>query len=344
MTNQRRYCTIVPPYLLAHVAAATGGELAARARSTLLADARLRTRRAASTPTPSASSARPDRRVSDAQGRTDLPGVPVRSEGAEPVGDAATDEAYGGLGATFALFSEAFGRDSFDGAGADLLASVHYGTAYDNAFWDGGQMVFGDGDGQVFGRFTRPVTIVGHELSHGVVQSTADLAYQGQSGALNESVADVFGVLVEQFALGQEAEEASWLVGEGLFGPTVAGRALRSLAAPGTAYDDPVLGRDPQPGHLRDYVETEDDNGGVHLNSGIPNRAFHLTASAIGGPAWERAGQVWYDTLTAPTLAPDADFAAFAALTVQCAQRRFGDSSVEARAVREGWGGVGLEV
>ena len=111
------------------------------------------------------------------------------------------------------------------------------------------------------------------------------------------SIADVFGALTEQYGEGQTADQATWLIGEGLFTEAVEGRALRSMSAPGTAYDDDVLGKDPQPGHLDDYVETTDDNGGVHLNSGIPNRALFLVADALGGRAWERAGQVWYDTL-----------------------------------------------
>ncbi|MET0813048.1 MAG: M4 family metallopeptidase, partial [Microbacterium sp.] len=122
------------------------------------------------------------------------------------------------------------------------------------------------------------------------------------------------------------------------------GRALRSMAAPGTAYDDDVLGKDPQPGHMRDYVETEDDNGGVHINSGIPNHAFHLVATALGGRAWERAGLIWYRALTGGDLAPDTDFATFAAATVRAAESEYGEDSEEAGAVRDGWAGVGIDV
>ena len=171
---------------------------------------------------------------------------------------------------------------------------MHYGRGYDNAFWDGTQMVFGDGDGTVFNRFTIAVDVIGHELTHGVTEHTAALVYQGQSGALNESISDVFGSLVKQQALGQDAAAADWLIGAGLFTAQVKGVALRSMKAPGTAYDDPQLGKDPQPATMADYVETTDDNGGVHLNSGIPNHAFYLAATAIGGHAWEvrRAGLV----------------------------------------------------
>ena len=170
------------------------------------------------------------------------------------------------------------------------MASVHYGKDYDNAFFDGRLMVFGDGDDEVFTGFTGSLSIIGHELSHGVISHTADLEYFGQPGALNEHCADVFGALTQQHDAGQNAEDADWLIGAGIFTPDVTGRALRSMIEPGTAYDDDVLGKDPQPAHMDDFVTTDSDNGGVHLNSGIPNRAFALAAIAVGGPAWESVG------------------------------------------------------
>ena len=221
---------------------------------------------------------------------------------------------------------------------------MHFGVEYDNAFWDGQRMVFGDGDGEVFRGFTGSLTVIGHELTHGVVQHTANLAYEGQAGALNESIADVFGTLVEQFHRRQTAAEASWLVGEALFMPDVQGVAMRSMKAPGTAYDDDVLGRDPQPAHMQNFVRTSADNGGVHINSGIPNRAFAEVAVALGGHAWERAGWIWFDVLTGGRLDPHADFAAFAAATRRAARARFGADSREERAVTGGWQAVGIEV
>lgn len=280
----------------------------------------------------------PNRTVSDADNSETLPGRVVRAEGDGPVGDLAVDEAYDGLGATFTLFSEVFGRNSIDGRGLGLDATVHFGTLYDNAFWDGQRMVFGDGDGEIFGRFTASLTVIGHELAHGVTQYTANLAYRDQAGALNESMSDVFGALVQQYTLGQTAAEASWLIGEGLFTDQVQGTALRSMRAPGTAYDDDVLGKDPQPAHFDDFIVTEDDEGGVHLNSGIPNRAFVLTADALGGNAWDTAGRIWYDTLTG-SLSPTTGFAAFAAATVGAAGR-YGQGAVAA--VRSAWEGVGV--
>ncbi|MBC7725085.1 MAG: M4 family metallopeptidase, partial [Burkholderiaceae bacterium] len=294
---------IVPPYLLTHLSELDRDDMreasdaARRALISPFPPHPTSPTAIPTTPPVAVEPTRPDRTISDAAGTETLPGAVVRRESAAATGDPATDEAYEGLGATYRMFAEAFGRASIDGAGLPLLATVHYGRLYDNAFWDGGQMVFGDGDGQVFGRFTASLSVIGHELGHGVTQYAANLTYQGQSGALNESISDVFGALVEQHERGQDAGSANWLIGEGLFTDQVEGTALRSMKAPGTAYDDDVLGKDPQPGHMDDYIETTEDNGGVHLNSGIPNRAFHLVATAIGGNAWEQAGRIWYDTL-----------------------------------------------
>ena len=139
----------------------------------------------------------PRRRVRDAERSTDLPGRMVRREGEPATEDAATDEAYRGLGATYQLFRAAYERDSLDDRGMPPRATVHYGDDYSNAFWDGTRMVFGDGDGELFRRFTVSIDVIGHELAHGVTEHTADLVYSGQSGALNESVSDVFGSLVK---------------------------------------------------------------------------------------------------------------------------------------------------
>ncbi len=285
----------------------------------------------------------PDRTISDAKHTDALPGTKVRGEGDPAVADVAVNEAYDGLGATFALYSEVYGRDSIDGKGLPLDGTVHYETGYDNAFWNGERMVFGDGDGQVFGRFTIAVDVIGHELTHGVTQYTAGLVYKDQSGALNESISDVFGSLVLQYAHQQTAAQASWLIGQGLFTKQVHGVALRSMKAPGTAYDDPVLGKDPQPATMADYVDTSDDDGGVHTNSGIPNHAFYLVATKLGGHAWEKAGRIWYDTLIAG-MKPTTDFAGFAALTLAAAVKRYGEGSAEADAVRAGWSGVGVTI
>jgi Zn-dependent metalloprotease len=377
-------CSIVPPYLLQHLADHAPEPVAASARETLALDLAVRQvrdvrqtspgsggvtgglrdgagpdvasgpsllppgrtlrERAVAPPGPAVR----DRQVHDAEQGTVLPGRLVRGEDDPAGADESVDEAHHGLGATWDLLHEAFGRSSLDGAGLPLVASVHYGHRFDNAFWDGRQMVFGDGDGEVFRSFTDSVDVIGHELGHGVVQHTLGLVYLGQAGALNESVCDVLGSLVKQRLRGQDAADADWLVGAELFTDQVQGAALRSLKAPGTAYDDDVLGKDPQPATMAGYVElphdAEHDNGGVHVNSGIPNHAFYLAATAIGGRAWERAGLVWYDALTSSGLPRDAGFAAFARATVEASTKRFGAGSAEVASVAGAWEQVGLRV
>jgi Zn-dependent metalloprotease len=204
-------------------------------------------------------------------------------------------------------------------------------------------MVFGDGDGIIFNDFTLPLDVIGHELTHGVTGSEANLLYKNQSGALNESISDVFGVLVKQYSLKQTADKADWLIGAGLFAKKIHGVALRSMKAPGTAYDDPLIGKDPQPADMAHFVNTTGDNGGVHTNSGIPNHAFFLVATKIGGFAWQKAGQIWYNTLLDHNLKQSANFAAFANLTVKNATTLYGSASVERKAVIDAWQQVGVQ-
>jgi Zn-dependent metalloprotease len=166
-------------------------------------------------------------------------------------------------------------------------------------------MVFGDGDGAICGRMTSSLDVIGHELAHGVTEDEAGLEYFGKSGALNESLSDVFGSLIEQHRRNQKADEADWLIGNEVWTPQIQGDALRSMKAPGTAYDDPLIGKDPQPAHMRDYVDTTKDNGGVHINSGIPNHAF-------------------------------------SAITARVAERIYGTGSAEIKAVHDGWDQVGV--
>lgn len=339
------FCTIVPPVILDRLAQSDDPALARAARRTLQRDAYERTQRrltavAGAGPMaapPGAVAGKPHRTVYDARHKTDLPGHKVRGESDKPGKDATVNRAHAGLGATFEVFCKHFGRDSINGSGLPLDATVHYDEGYGNAFWNGDQMVFGDGDGEIFLDFTIPVDVIGHELTHGVVQYTANLTYFGQSGALNESLADVFGSLIKQYTLGQTAADADWLIGAGLLAPRVTGKALRSMKDPGSAYDDDVLGKDPQPKHMDDYVKTDRDNGGVHINSGIPNHAFFRLAQALGGHAWERAGKIWYDVLTGGQLAQDASFTDFAKLTVTAAPE-----GEQREAVLKAWEEVGV--
>jgi Zn-dependent metalloprotease len=283
-----------------------------------------------------------DRIIHTANNTQTLPGEVARTDEQPPVGDLAVDEAWDSSAQVWDLFDQIFGRASMDGQGTTLSVTVHYGVNYDNAFWDGQQLVFGDGDGKIFDRFTKPMDVLAHEFTHGVTQFTAALGYQDQPGALNESVSDVFAAMTKQRALDQTADQADWLIGQGLFTASVQGRALRDMVNPGTAYDDDVLGKDPQPADMSDYVSTGQDNGGVHINSGIPNRAFALAAKTIGGNAWEKAGLIWYDTIRDPRLRTNASFASFARLTVRNAGIAFGETEV--KAVHDAWNTVGVKV
>lgn len=339
---------ILPPYIVRSIAERGSPAQRERALRVLSIDGTLRAMRAAAprrAPVVLAV-AEPEKRrtVYTAKNTQTLPGTVVRSEGDGPTGDAAADEAYDGLGATWDLYWEAYARSSIDDEGLPLSATVHFGRAYDNAFWDGRQMVFGDGDDDLFRRFTVAVDIIGHELTHGVTEDEAALQYFMQPGALNESVSDVFGSLVKQWTLKQTADQADWLIGAGLFTPKVKGQALRSMKAPGTAYDDPVLGKDPQPDHWSRYVRTLEDNGGVHINSGIPNKAFYLVATGIGGSAWEKAGRIWYETLRDPQLRASSGFKTFGRRTVANALRLYGPKSGEEQVVRDAWDQVGIDV
>jgi Zn-dependent metalloprotease len=284
-----------------------------------------------------------DRTIFDAKNSENLPGTLVRGEGGKAKGGKTVSEAYDYSGSTYNFFRDIFDRNSIDTRGMKLDSTVHYGEDYNNAFWNGTQMVYGDGDGDIFQRFTKSIDVIGHELSHGVTQYEAALEYEGQAGALNESFSDVFGSLVKQYALKQKAGKADWLIGSGLFTRKVNGVALRSMKDPGSAYNDPTIGKDPQPGHMKDYVETTDDNGGVHINSGIPNRAFYLTAIELGGYAWEKAGKIWYIVLT-ERLRERSNFQRAAELTCEVAASLYGKRSHEQNAVKNAWYLVGIKI
>lgn len=341
-------CSILPPDILRRIASRGSRAQREAALYTLATDQTLRFARAthelleARAPRNllSVPVTAKQRTVYDARNGEALPGTLARAEGGAATADVQVNEAYDGLGATFDFFADVYARNSIDDEGLRLDATVHYGRDYDNAFWNGEQMVFGDGDGDLFNRFTIALDVIAHELAHGVTGDEAGLVYLGQAGALNESLSDVFGSLVKQHARNERADQADWLIGEGLFTAKVRGVALRSLKAPGTAFDDPVLGRDPQPATMAGYVRTTSDNGGVHTNSGIPNHAFYLAATALGGFAWERAGRIWYETLRDKRLKRSATFRQFARYTVLNAAQFFG--TAERQAVAGAWEAVGI--
>ncbi|GEO09515.1 M4 family metallopeptidase [Segetibacter aerophilus] len=242
---------------------------------------------------------------------------------------------------TWKFYYELFGRNSVDNLGLTIQQYVHYDKKYDNAFWDGRRMIFGDGDGTIFGSFTTDIDVIGHELTHGVTQYEANLEYHLQSGALNESFSDVFGILIKQRMLNQDVKKSNWLIGENvLLGNEY---ALRSMKEPGTGYrNHPELGDDPQPATMDGFVKLPDtssgDWGGVHYNSGIPNFAFYVAAFNMGGFAWEKAGKIWYTALTDKTnLKKNASFSDMRKLTIKIAGQLYGTKSLEAKAVTDGW-------
>jgi Zn-dependent metalloprotease len=340
-------CSVIPPHIWRHMAEHGDDDVREQVALTELHSQQINADRAASlmapaAPPPPLPNGR-NRRVYDAGHSQHLPGKLVMADHRAVSTDVEAIEAFDGSGAVFDFYARTFFRNSIDGKGMPIISTIHYGQKFDNAMWDGKQMIYGDGDGKVFNRFTIARDVIGHELTHGVTQYTAALLYHDQSGALNEHISDAFGIMVKQYALGLTAAQSDWLIGKGLFGPNVHGVAIRSMKAPGTAYDDPLLGKDPQPAHMSGYVTSADDNGGVHINSGILNRAFYLAATALGGFTWVVVGRIWYLVLT-EKLFPTAGFQDFAVATVVMAGQLYGIGGQVQTTIAEAWSAVGLPV
>ncbi|QHV95800.1 M4 family metallopeptidase [Spirosoma endbachense] len=264
----------------------------------------------------------------------------VRKEGGVASTDQVVNKVYENAGAVRDYYKKAFNYLSVDNHGADLILNVHFGQEYANAFWDGDEMTFGDGDGQVFINLANALDVTAHELTHGVVQYTAGLNYQGQSGALNEHYADVFGSVIKQVAKNQTAATADWLIGDEIMGPALQGQALRSMKAPGTAYNNTLMGKDPQPDHMTTIYKGSADNGGVHINSGIPNKVFFLVATAI---QTDKAALLWFETLK--TLKPTTSFKSFKTAMLKLAKKLAKAGSVPATTeatVKQSFEAVGL--
>jgi Zn-dependent metalloprotease len=259
----------------------------------------------------------------------------------QPSRDNVVNEVFDSLGSTYDLYSNEYKRKSIDDNDMPLNAYIHWGQDFNNAFWDGRSMKFGDGDQQLFKSFTSAIDITGHELTHGVTQYEADLDYfvdaTHQPGALNESISDCFGSMVKQYALKQTADTADWFIGQGIFVKD-SKWALRSMKDPGTA--SPY---DKQPAHMKDFkpLPISIDGGGNHRFSGIPNRAFCLAATKIGGEVWKKIGLIWYKTLSSG-LPKDCNFETFAKHTLQVAGLLYKENSDEQKTVRESWVEVGV--
>lgn len=271
-----------------------------------------------------------------------LPGKLVRSEGEKKVKDPAVNEAYNNAGYAYEFFKKVFSRNSIDGNGMTMISSVHVGENLDNAFWNGEQMIYGDGDGEIFLRYTKSLDVAGHEFTHGVIMHESNLIYQEEPGALNEHFADVLGTLVKQWRKKQNVKQADWLLGNDVMGPGIKAIAVRTMKGEKAYENDPILGTDPQPKHIKDKYTGWEDNWGVHINSGIPNHAFYLCAMGIGGFAWEKSGQIWYKTLK--KLNKQSVFQEAAETTYQVAGSDYGNGSKEQMAVKSAWRGVGIDV
>ncbi|GLA43187.1 translation initiation factor 3 subunit b [Aspergillus niger] len=352
--NNHTY-TFIQPQILQHISTSPNAPSKARraATRTLTLANEIHQTRVSSSPYISLTSHAQAREIYDCRNKRGLPGLLVRTESssAPTTQDDTVNHVYDSFGIFLHFLSSVLGRQSIDNDNLRLIGCLHYDKNLDNAFWNGQEIIFGDGDGVYFAGFPKSLDVVVHELMHGVTDHTAGLLYEGQSGALSESISDVFACVIEQWWRGQGVEEADWVVGRGVCvwpkgkkgaGAGAGEMGLRSLKAPGTAYDDPVLGRDGQPSHMKELVCTEEDNGGVHWNSGIPSHAFYLCAVEFGGRSWEKAAVVWYRALLDPRVEPNCSFQRFASVTVDIAEAMFGGEAGEV--VKRAWVAVGVEV
>lgn len=340
----------VPPYIVNRLANSSNPGIRERAINSLQAAAAARATRTVFRELPGLSAlpspqGKKNRLVYNMnQEQTPLPGTLVRSENDGPTNDPAIDEAFDFAGATYDFYNEVLGRNSLDDQGMTLISSVHYGYEENNAYWNGRQMLYGDGDEQLFTRFTKSIEVVAHELTHGVVQYTSNLLYEGQAGALNEHFADALGVTVEQWYKKQAVHDPAvdWYLGGEIIAESAGVKGIRTFTAEKAYENNPFFGTDPQPKHMKDLYTGSSDYGGVHINSGIPNHAFYRIALEIGGNIWEKTGKIWYETLKSLTFNSQFQDAAVTSHTI--AGKLFGSGSAEQKAVENGWAAVGIEV
>lgn len=273
----------------------------------------------------------------DAKNRTSLPGTLWAD--ADNVFNATYDRAavsaHVNAAKTYDFYKNTYGRNSYDNAGARLNSTVHYSTSYNNAFWDGTKMVYGDGDGSTFTYLSGALDVVAHELTHAVTEYSAGLVYQNESGAINEAVSDIMGTVAE-YSVGSNFD---WLVGEDIYTPGVSGDALRSMSNP-AAYGDPDH-------YSKRYTGTQ-DNGGVHTNSGIVNKAAYLLGNggtfynvSVTGIGVPKLGAIYYRALTV-YLTPNSNFSSLRAAVVQSAKDLYGSTSAEATAATKSFDAVGV--
>ena len=249
--------------------------------------------------------------------------------------DAAAVDAHYYAGVTYDYYKNTFNRNSYNDAGAPLKSTVHYKSGYNNAFWNGSQMVYGDGDGYTFVPLSGGLDVVGHELTHAVTEYSSNLVYQDESGALNEAVSDIFGTLIEY----ADNRNPDWEIGEDIYTPGTAGDALRSMSDP-TKYGDPD--------HYSKRYTGTDDNGGVHTNSSIINKAAYLLANGgthygvtVNGIGKDKVGAIYYRANT-QYFTESTTFSQARAGLVQAAADLYGANSAEVAAVKQSYDAVGV--
>jgi len=272
--------------------------------------------------------------VFDCNHNQTLPGAQVPNPGTSS--DVVAKRVFTETTSVAAFYSQVFGRNSIDGAGMTMISSIHYGINYNNAFWNGTQMTYGDGDGSIFVDFSRGNDVIGHELTHGVTQHSLQLNYANEAGGLNESMSDCFGSMFRQWEARQTVSQADWLIGKDIMGPAAISRGfscLRDMANPAAKH---CLA--PQPTKFKQYKAGMDP----HLSSGIPNLAFYSVAKAVGGNSWDKAGQIWYRAMTGFGPSPNMKMKAFANRTRAVAAQLYPGNTAVAGAVDTGWKKVGL--
>src|ERR1051325_4220606 len=289
-----------------------------------------------------------NRKVYTANHGTTLPGTLLWQEGGTQTSDTTAQAAYNYAGNVYDYYKNVFARDSYDGVGGTLISSVHYSTNYNNAFWNGSQMVYGDGDGVQFGPLSKALDVDAHELTHAVTERTANLTYSNESGALNEATSDILGNSCEAYSLNAGTPNSNtWKVGEDITTPGTAGDALRYMNNP-TA-----------DGYSKDYyperITGTADNGGVHGNSGIANLAYYLMVmggshpraktsivvtplSATSSTSLDMAQRIWYRALTTYWTS-STGFSGARTGTVQAATDLYGATA--AATVTAAWDAVG---
>ncbi len=289
------------------------------------------------------------RKIYTANNRTSLPGTLLFQEGGSS-SDSVAMAAYNNLGYTYNYYKSKFNRDSIDGAGMQLIATVHYGNKYNNAFWNGSQMVFGDGDGTTFSPFANALDVVAHELAHGVTERTANLTYSSEPGALNEAWSDIYGANVEAFRDGAISAN-TWKIGEACYTPATPGDALRYMNNP-TA-DGYSADYYPERLYPNCTPSSSNDYCGVHGNSGIANLAYYLlvaggthprnkTTVSVPAIGMAKAEQIFYRALTT-YMTSSTNFQGARNATAQAAADLYGGtSSAEYNAVQKCWDAVGV--